>query len=405
MTPNIANLAAVRCAWVTPVLGVDGGLLYLGPLFRTLAPCFHSFVVVTGEFVGDSADAGFSVELCGRFRRMYANERATTKQIRGYRSGIGFATPTVLLRFIRKPLDLLIITEFSLYACYAALATLFVDRTRVLWVVEARPRHSSSRLLGIARVMSRRLLAKLADAFLTNNRDGSDYIVEVLGVDPARVLVHPFTVSDVSGASGQQLPRTVVHGEVIRFLYVGQLIRRKGIRVALEAARRVHERTAVPFGLEIVGDGPDRGELERFAASQGIAHLTTFRGRVSYAELPALYRAAHVFVFPTFSDYRALTPFEALSSGLPIIASRNDGGVGETVDEGRNGFSFDPQNPAELAAHMEYFIRNPDTVAAFSLRSIEMAKRYTLEAAVSALQIAAITALGNSPRPTHGQTV
>jgi glycosyltransferase involved in cell wall biosynthesis len=147
--------------------------------------------------------------------------------------------------------------------------------------------------------------------------------------------------------------------------------------------------------LDIVGDGPDRIALEQFAASHGIAQLTRFRGLVPYSDLPALYRAAHVFVFPTLSDYRALTPFEALSSGLPIIASKNDGGVAETVDEGRNGFSFDPQYPAELAAHMEYFIRNPDRITAFSLRSIEMARRYTLDAAVIALKTAASAALAN----------
>lgn len=241
--------------------------------------------------------------------------------------------------------------------------------------------------------MFRRSLAKLADVFLTNNSDGSDYIVNELGVDPARVLVRPFLVSDVAGANDERRPRAVAEGEPIRFLYVGQLIRRKGVRVALEAVRHVHERTAVPFVFEIAGDGPDRLELEQFAASRGIAHLTKFRGRVAYEELPALYRTAHVFVFPTLSDYRALTPFEALSSGLPVIASKNDGGVAETVDEGRNGFSFDPRRPTELAARMEYFVRNPEMVAVFSLRSIEMAKRYTLEAAVHALQIAAAAAL------------
>ncbi len=200
-------------------------------------------------------------------------------------------------------------------------------------------------------------------------------------------------VSDVAGTTGQRLPRTVADGEPIRFLYVGQLIRRKGVRVAIEAARLVHQRTGMPFVLEIVGDGPDRSELEQFAVSQGIAQLTMFRGRVSYADVPGVFLAAHVFIFPTLSDYRALTPFEALSTGLPIVASRNDGGVAETVDEGHNGFSFDPHSPAELAKHMEYFVTNPGMVKAFSLQSIEMAKRYTLEAAVNGLQLAAMAAL------------
>jgi glycosyltransferase involved in cell wall biosynthesis len=387
-----SNLARVRCAWVTPVLGVDGKLLYLGPLLRRLSTCFESFVVVTGEFFGDHDAAGFVVERCGRFRRMYANERSTSKQVAAYRTGVAFATPAVLLRFVAKPVDLLIITEFSLYACYAALAKLFAARTRVLWVVEARPQPGPSAFLGALRLLLRRSLARLGDGFVTNNRDGANYLVGDLRVDPSLVVVRPFLVSEMSRGTGSS-PRRAANAEPIRFLYVGQLIRRKGVSVALEALRTVRERTDRPFVLEIVGDGPERAELEAFAAKHSIAHLATFHGRVPYDELHALYAEAHVFIFPTLSDYRALTPFEALSSGLPIIASRNDGGVAETVETGRNGFNFDPRHPDELAKHMEYFIVHPEAVAAFSARSLEMAKAYTLEAAISAMHMAATVAL------------
>ena len=392
MTDNVSDLASVRCAWVTPVLGVDGNLLYLGPLLRRLAQDFASFVVVTGEFIGDRRTAGFPVERCGSFWRMYRNERATLQQVAGYRRGISVATPAIFLRFVRQPVDLVIITEFSLYACYAALATLITARTRVLWLVEARPRPDPSPVLAVLRRLMRRSLAKLADAFITNNDDGGRYLASELRVDARRIVVSPFLVSNTSTGRGR-LPRHVAPGEPIRFLYVGQLIHRKGVRVALEALREVHEHTDEPFSLEIVGDGPERVDLEAFATSHGIAHLIRFRGRVPYDDIDACYASAHVFIFPTLSDYRALAPFEALSSGLAIIASRNDGGVAETVDGGRNGFSFDPAHPAELAKHIQYFIRNPQAVAAFSTRSLEMAKAYTLESAMNAMRMAASAAL------------
>jgi len=389
---NVSHLAGIRCAWVTPVLGVDGNLLYLGPLLRRLAQAFASFIVVTGEFVGDPRTAGFPVERCGSFWRMYGNERATPRQVAGYRRGVGVATPAVFMRFVREPVDLMIITEFSLYACYAALATLIRARTRVLWLVEARPRPDPSAVLAALRRLMRRSLAKLADAFITNNDDGAQYLASDLRVDLRRIVVSPFLVSDTS-AGRRRPPRYVAPGEPVRFLYVGQLIHRKGVRVALQGRREVRERTDEPFWLDIVGDGPERVDLEAFVACHGIAHLTRFRGRVSYDEIDTCYGSAHVFIFPTLSDYRALAPFEALSSGLPIIASRNDGGVAETVDQGRNGFTFDPAHPAELANHIEYFIRNPQAVAAFSARSLEMAKAYTLESAMNAMQMAASAAL------------
>ena len=91
------------------------------------------------------------------------------------------------------------------------------------------------------------------------------------------------------------------------------------------------------------------------------------------------------FLFPTLADYRSLVPFEALSSGLPILASVYDGGISETVRQGENGFAFDPRNSEQLAGYMSEFIERPDLIASFSAKSLDLAKRYTLPRAVATL--------------------
>jgi len=115
----------------------------------------------------------------------------------------------------------------------------------------------------------------------------------------------------------------------------------------------------------------------------------TFRGKVDYKELTAVYSAAHIFVFPTLRDYRALSPFEALNAGLPIISSIHDGGVTENVAEGENGYSCDPRDHEKLASILETMVSNPEKLAQFSRKSLEMGSKYTIENAVENILSAA----------------
>jgi glycosyltransferase involved in cell wall biosynthesis len=110
-----------------------------------------------------------------------------------------------------------------------------------------------------------------------------------------------------------------------------------------------------------------------------------FHGRERYEELSRFYAQADVMLFPTLADYRSLVPFEALSSGLPMLASVHDGGISETVHEGENGFAFDPHDAGQLADRMSRFIERPELISAFSAKSLELAKNYTLPRAVDTL--------------------
>jgi glycosyltransferase involved in cell wall biosynthesis len=171
----------------------------------------------------------------------------------------------------------------------------------------------------------------------------------------------------------------------VRFLYVGQLIPRKGLHCALTACGRLLPKYAGRFVYQIVGDGPTRSQLEQQAKALGLIDHIEFVGHQAYEDVCRFYSQADVFLFPTLTDYRALVPFEALSSGLPILASIHDGGACETVHHGENGFAFDPLEPSQLARYMAEFIDQPQLIAKFSASSLKLAKDYTVARAVSTL--------------------
>ncbi|HVT18466.1 MAG TPA: glycosyltransferase [Thermoanaerobaculia bacterium] len=100
--------------------------------------------------------------------------------------------------------------------------------------------------------------------------------------------------------------------------------------------------------LVIAGDGPARAELERLAAELAPARVR-FLGYVPYAELPALYAAADLFVHPAREERWGVSVAEALGCGLPVVASSRVGAGYDLLVAGANGWLYKAGDAAELA--------------------------------------------------------
>ena len=110
----------------------------------------------------------------------------------------------------------------------------------------------------------------------------------------------------------------------------GWLISRKRFDVFLRTAALIH--AALPdVQFVIAGDGEERNNLEKLAANLGIAECTHFTGRLS--NLCPFYSAIDVLLFNSDWDAYPTTPIEAMSYGVPVVASLLHGGLGEILDE------------------------------------------------------------------------
>jgi glycosyltransferase involved in cell wall biosynthesis len=101
-----------------------------------------------------------------------------------------------------------------------------------------------------------------------------------------------------------------------RFLFVGRLTRLKGLAVVLEALAGLSDR---PWRLDVVGDGPQRAELEALARSLGVSERVFFVGFRDDAE--AWMAEAGCLVFPSYNEGMGLVALEAIRMGLPLVAS------------------------------------------------------------------------------------
>jgi glycosyltransferase involved in cell wall biosynthesis len=162
--------------------------------------------------------------------------------------------------------------------------------------------------------------------------------------------------------------------------------------------RRLHDAGA--WSLVIVGDGEQRPELLRICDELRIAEHVSLPGAKPYSELPAYYGLAGAFVHASTTEQWGLVVNEAMASGLPVLVSNRCGCAPDLVEEGRNGFLFDPYDTASLAGAMYNMAAERTDRASLGQASQSIIARWSPANFAQNLECAAEAALvADRPRP------
>lgn len=162
----------------------------------------------------------------------------------------------------------------------------------------------------------------------------------------------------------------------ITLLFVGLLRHYKGLDDLIRAMPSLPSETR----LHIAGNGPMRAKWESLAQALQLQDRVKFLGRVPDAELPALYRAADIFVLPanTRAEAFGTVLLEAMASGLPCITTEVGSGTSYVVQEGVTGFTVPPHSPQALAEAARRLITGPALRVQFGLAGRErVVKEFT----------------------------
>ncbi len=137
----------------------------------------------------------------------------------------------------------------------------------------------------------------------------------------------------------------------------------------------------LPWRLTIAGDGPARGEIEPLFDRE----RTEFTGLIPWQEMPGLYRAHDIFVWPAIREAFGFVFLEAQSCGLPVVGGRVFG-VPDIVEEGTSGLLSDEGDAAALAQNLMSLIKNPHKRENMGMAAIEnIQKNHSLEAGAKGL--------------------
>ncbi|WP_445621144.1 glycosyltransferase family 4 protein [Kushneria sp. Sum13] len=161
--------------------------------------------------------------------------------------------------------------------------------------------------------------------------------------NPSRrsLIEHRFGVSEISDR--QKTDDTLVIG------MAGRLTPVKGMLIALQAMRHLLD-AGIKARLEIAGSGEQRDVIETSVASLGLEHAVTLLGHVSH--MGQFYHGLDLFWSTAVRDPCPLTTLEALSYGVPVIASRVDG-FPEQIREGETGYTLCCTQPLKSRPWLE----------------------------------------------------
>ncbi len=386
-----------RVVWTTNSLGYGDDLLYWGPILSRYVQSFPNarfFTAADGQKVIPQSDVATDVATDATEPTRHVVERLPSVRLPlgrrrySYDRHVRLVSPSSIQTILAEQPDALVISEFTIPSLFA---TRIRKRraTPILLLVESDPLRGDPLRVGLLKRVIRRYIAKRVDWVLTNNDAGRRYIESHLPVRNDRILSGPYVVSDVAvdrmrpPTRSQADPRDELGDrDKLVFLYVGQLIARKGLAQLIAAVGRLSPEDRSLCSFWILGEGDQRSTLERQVSQLGLDRQVRILGRRTYEAIGAYYRSADIFVMPTLDDYRALVGFEAIAYGLPLLHSCHDGAIGEVVDEGRNGFVVDPFDPHSLTEGLARFIALRNNLNSFRDHSQEISRRFTLSIAV-----------------------
>jgi glycosyltransferase involved in cell wall biosynthesis len=226
-------------------------------------------------------------------------------------------------------------------------------------------------------VRYRRIEAVLAQAH--TRMTCSDYMVSALASAGVEALHVPWPVL---GPAAGFVRRPATEPLVV---YAGRLAREKGVALLLRAFAEA--RSSVPrLRLRLVGEGPERGEIERLAAELGLDGAVGVSGWLDHAAVEDALADAWAVVVPSlWAEPLGLVALEAIVRGIPVVASAT-GGLLETAGRACPDLLFPVGSQAALAERLVAVGRASAPPGVEPAAAAALARRHDRDAHVAALR-------------------
>ena len=195
-------------------------------------------------------------------------------------------------------------------------------------------------------------------SFIAVSQATRQQAIQVYGIPAHKVSVLHIGVDHHTFSLG----KTSILERPLRVLFVGRLVEKKAAGILIEAMAQVQQQ--VPQAeLAIVGDGPQREELQQLADYLNVK--VNFLGEMPSDKVRAQLHEARIFCLPSITASNGdaeglpIVLLEAQACGLPVVTSAR-GGSDEGIADGITGFSFDEGDVATLSTHILRLLQDDD---------------------------------------------
>jgi 1,2-diacylglycerol 3-alpha-glucosyltransferase len=283
------------------------------------------------------------VELITIFPERAVEDISSLELAKGTWSALQRLNPQAIALFLNKETYLAMLTVLAWKRLHRRMAILMTDSK-----YDDYPRHP-------LRQWAKKRVMSLYDGALVAGRAAREY-AEFLGIAPERIFLGCDVVDNnyfTRGAEQARAQATSLRQQYCLpkdyFLYVGRFDEKKNVSGLLKAySLYIRSTPPPPWDLVLCGSGPLQERVRQEARELGLWQVR-FVGFQQVGELPIFYGLARCLIMHSLGDTWGLVVNEAMAAGLPVLVSRACGCAPDLVQEGVNGFTFDPYDLEGLA--------------------------------------------------------
>jgi glycosyltransferase involved in cell wall biosynthesis len=217
----------------------------------------------------------------------------------------------------------------------------------------------------LRRLLDRYLISRRCDRFVAVSRLDRQRMIEVERIDPKRIVVVPVGIPDLRPTGHDVRAELGIPPDAPVVTSVAYLRAQKALEVLVEAASELHRKHPT-LRVVIVGEGPERGNLEKLIESRGLRGTMLLLGK--RRDVMDVLSASDVTV--CCSDYEG-TPqavIEYMAAGRPVVAT-HVGGLPDLIEDRVTGILIERRSPRALVVAVEELLARPDWALAMGARA------------------------------------
>lgn len=195
------------------------------------------------------------------------------------------------------------------------------------------------------------MVYKRADRVIAVDMTEMEYVVNEFKISPCkvRVIQNAVDIEKIWSLSQQNWDKEMEENSPF-VLVPRRLVPKNGVNIAVKA---MYLLKSEPFKLLIAGDGPEKGKINKLVKSCGLQNKVVLLGEVQHERIFSMIRDSFAVVIPSVPtegviEATSLSTLEAMALGKVVIAS-DIGGLKELINDGVDGFLFEPGNEKHLA--------------------------------------------------------
>jgi N-acetylglucosaminyldiphosphoundecaprenol N-acetyl-beta-D-mannosaminyltransferase len=174
----------------------------------------------------------------------------------------------------------------------------------------------------------------------------------------------------------ESLPPRKATLENTRLISIGRLSKEKGYIDLLKVFKRLNN-DYPKWGLDIVGDGSERGSIEDFINNNELNDKVTLHGFQGKEYIDKLLNQSSIYLMTSYTESFGIVLIEAMSHGVPCIAYDSAEGAREIINSGENGYLIKNRNLEAMVKKIEDLIKDKDERIRIGTQARESVKKFT----------------------------